>query len=384
MALDLLGPLPALLDTAAQGPVVRVQAPTGDAVWLVRDYHLARLVLTDPRFSRAAAARPEAPKVNTANPAPSSMMSMDGAEHARLRRLVAGAFAPRRIAALTPDIERLVDSLLSEMSTMDRPVDLVASFAGPLPIAVISALLGIPAEDRALVQEWAGVLFDVTASTSREKARRGFALFGYMAKLVQRKRLAPADDLLCDLVAAHDEGAVTETELIDLALAILTAGYETTVAQIGMSVLSLLLDPAAREGLLREPTAAGVVEEYLRLTPATPMTFPRVALEDVDLGGVTVEAGQAVVVSLLHGNLDGTVFTDPDRLDPARYPAAHLTFGRGAHFCLGAGLARLQINVAVRALFQRMPDLRLADGPDAVGWYDGLATRGLTHLMVTW
>jgi cytochrome P450 len=384
MALDLLGPLPALLATSAAGPVVRVPAPTGDEVWLVRDYGLARLVLTDPRFSRAAAVRPDAPKVNTANPAPSSMMSMDGAEHARLRRLVAGAFGPRRIAALAPDVERLVDSSLTAMSTMERPVDLVAAFAGPLPIAVISTLLGVPAEDQPLVQEWAGVLFDVTASTPREKARRGFALFQYMAKLVQRKRLAPADDLLCDLVAAHDAGAVTETELVDLALAILTAGYETTVAQIGMSVLSLLLDPVARAELLRDQTSTGVVEEYLRLTPATPMTFSRVAVEDVDLGGVTVEAGQAVVVSLLHANVDEAVFVDPDRLDPGRQPVAHLTFGRGAHFCLGAGLARLQLNLAVRALFQRLPDLRLADGPDAVGWYDGLATRGLTHLMVTW
>src|SRR5689334_15436765 len=118
----LIGPLPALLDTPADGPVVRVQAPTGDEVWLVRDHRLARLVLTDPRFSRAAAVVPDAPKVNTANPAPTSMMSMDGAEHARLRRLVAGAFAPRRIAALVPDIERLIDSLLAGMSTMDRPV----------------------------------------------------------------------------------------------------------------------------------------------------------------------------------------------------------------------------------------------------------------------
>jgi cytochrome P450 len=377
-----IGPLPALLAPPASGPVVRVPAPTGDEVWLVRDHRLARLVLTDPRFSRAGAVRPEAPKVNTVNPARSSMMSMDGAEHARLRRLVAGAFAPRRIAALVPDIEQLIDSLLVDVSTMDRPVDLIAAFASPLPIAVISSLLGVPAEDRTLVQEWAGVLFDVTASTPREKARRGFALFAYMAKLIRRSRAMPSEDLLGDLIAAHDAGALTEPELIDLALAILTAGYETTVGQLGLSVLSLLCDDEARAALGRG--TEGIVEEYLRLTPATPMSFSRLATEDVRLGEVLVEAGQAVVVSLLHANRDGSVFAEPDRLDPARHAGSHLTFGRGAHFCLGAGLARLQLNLAIRALFERMPELRLADVPEPFGWYEGLATRGLTHLLVTW
>src|SRR5262249_41405817 len=159
-----------------------------------------------------------------------------------------------------------------------------------------------PVEDRGLVQEWAGVLFDITASTPREKARRGFALFAYMAKLVRCK--TGSDDLLGELVAAHEAGALTETELIDLALAILTAGYETTVGQLGMSVLALLHDPQARDAFLCGQTPAGLLEEYLRLTPATPMSFPRVAVEEVELGGVRIEAGQAVVVSLLHANLN--------------------------------------------------------------------------------
>jgi cytochrome P450 len=368
----------AFLDGPDAGPVLRRRTPTGDEVWLVTDYRLGRLVLTDSRFSRAAAARPGAPKVNTANPAPSSMMSMDGAEHARLRRLVAGAFAPRRVTALEPDIQKLVDELLDGVVHTGPPVDLIAAFAAPLPIAVISTLLGIPAEDRERVQAWAGVLFDVTASTPREKARRGFALFEYMSKLLERKARTPADDLLGALIAAHDAGALSRTELIDLALAILTAGYETTVGQLGMSMLALLVDP------VDTTDTRTIVEEYLRLQPATPMTFPRVATEDVGLGGVTVRAGEAVVVSLRHGNLDSTVFPDPHRIEPAGRAMAHLTFGHGAHFCLGAGLARLQLTCALRTLFQRLPTLRLADGPNPVGWYEGLATRGLTHLNVSW
>ena len=380
VAIDRHGPLSNVL-RGASGAVTRVLTPTDHEVWVVGDYRLARQVLTDPRFSRAAAARPDAPTVNTANPAPTSMMSMDGAEHARLRRLVAGAFAPRRMAALEPDIRRRVDELLDGLVTAGPPADLIASFAAPLPIAVISALLGIPAEDRDRVQDWAGVLFDVTASTARDKARRSFALFQYMSRLIERKRAEPADDLLCTLIEAHDAGAVSRTELVDLALAVLTAGYETTVGQLGLSVLAHLLDTAPqgpRRQNVQAPVAGtapfdeAAVEEYLRLTPATPMTFPRVAVEDVDLDGVTIRAGEAVVISLLHANVDGGPSTP------------HLTFGHGVHFCLGAGLARLQLRIALRALLTRLPDLRLADTTDAVGWFGGMATRGLSRLLVTW
>jgi cytochrome P450 len=384
IVVDRFGPLPAPLGQPVTAPVMRVKTPTGDDIWLVTGYELGRLVLTDPRLSRAAATCPRAPKVNTVYPAASSIMSMDGADHARLRRLVAAEFAPRRVAEFAPGIQSQVDHLLDELCAGDQPADLIAAFAAPLPIAVISTLLGIPAADLDRVRTWAGVLFEVTASTPQDKARRGFALFQYMSQLIERKREEPADDLLCRLIAAHDAGAVSRTELIDLALAVLTAGYETTVGQVGLSVLSVLLDPAPPEHRRQAWTAPDAPEEYLRLVPATPTTFPRVAVEDVDLGGVTVRAGEAVVVSLLHANLDPTVFPDPDRLVPNRIPNPHLTFGHGAHFCLGAGLARLQISIAVRTLLLRLPNLRLAEDPAAVAWAEGLATRGLSQLLVEW
>jgi cytochrome P450 len=380
---DGLGPLPALVALGGVGSVVRVTAPTGDDVWLVSDHRLARQVLCDPRFSRAAAARPGAPRVNTANPAPTSMMSMDGPGHARLRRLVSEAFSPRRVAASAPGIQRLVDRLLDDVCSAGRPVDLVAMFAVPLPCTVIGTILGFPAEDQPLIREWAGVLFDVSVSTAREKALRAFSLVAYVSRLVERKRVDPADDLIGTLIAAHDADALSLAELVDLVVAVITAGFETTAGQFGLSVLSFLWDPAAREDLRDPATAAAVLEEYLRLAPATPTTFPRVAREDVDLGGVTVRAGEAVVVSLLHGNRDSAVFADPHRRSLTR-PAAHLTFGHGAHYCLGAELARLQLRLAVPALLRRLPDLRLADRPDAVGWSVGTATRGPTRLLVTW
>jgi cytochrome P450 len=242
-------------------------------------------------------------------------------------------------------------------------------------------LLGIPEEDREQVRGLAGVLFDVTASSARDKARRGFALYGYMAKLLRRKAENPSDDVLSGLAIAHTQGTLSHPEVIDLSLALLTAGYETTVGQLSLSLLALLTDPVV-VGELSERTVRGLVEEYLRLTPSAPMTFPRVATEDVDLGGVTIKAGQAVMVSVLHANRDTAVFTEPELVNVEGRPTAHLTFAHGPHYCLGAPLARLQLTTALRKLTARFPDLRIADRPDAVEWLDGYATRGLTRLLV--
>ncbi|WJK38220.1 cytochrome P450 [Solwaraspora sp. WMMA2056] len=379
-AADSFGPLPALVDLTDPAPVVRVSTPTGDQVWVVTDLRLGRAVLGDARFSRAAAAAAGAPRVNTANPAPSSMMSMDGAAHARLRRQVSAAFGPRRVDADAVRVRRLTDELLDAMIAAGPPADLMAAVAVPLPVAVIGDLLGVPAADRPQVQQWAGVLFDVTATGARDKARRAFTLYAYMSRLIDKRRAQPGDDLLTGLITAHDAGALTRTELVDLALAVLTAGYETTVGQFGLGVLAHLLDPAALGTAPDETRVAAVVEEHLRRLPATPMTFPRVALADVALGPVTVRAGEAVVVSILHANRD-TAGDGPPAGTGAR---AHLTFGHGAHYCLGAALARTQLRIALHRLLHRVPGLRLADGPDPVRWWTGLATRGPAQLLVTW
>jgi cytochrome P450 len=358
------GALPSLLDQPVGCPIARVRTPTGDEVWLVTGYASARLVLTDPRFSRAAAVRPGAARINSANPAPSSIMSTDAAQHTRLRRVVAGAFSPRRVAALDSEISLRVDDLLDRITAAGPPADLVSAFAAPLPVAVITKLLGVPDSDHDRLRAWAGVLFDVSVSSPADKARRGYALFAYMADLLERKRAEPDDDLLSTLIAAHDAGTISHPELVDLALAVLTAGYETTVAQIGLSVLSYLRSPTPE--LLDDATG------------------PRVATVDVELEGVTLRAGEAVVASLLHANVDPAVFDDPQRLCPAGRGSAHLTFGHGEHYCLGAGLARLQLQIAVPSLLRRLPGLRLVDAPDAVAWYEGLATCGLTRLLATW
>ncbi|MFG2720667.1 cytochrome P450 [Streptomyces sp. NPDC048416] len=355
-------------------------------MWLVSDYALGRLVLSDRRFSRAAAAAPGAPRLNSAAPSPTSLMSLDGTDHARLRRIVAAAFTTGKMTGMTPLVRRTATDLLANMSRLDTPADLVSSFAEPLPLAVLCTLLGVPVEDRGIFSSWVEVLFDITASSDLEKSRQRLQLVDYMSTLIDRKRLRDDDDLLTDLIRAHDGDALSKAELVSLGLALLTAGYETTVGQIGLCALAVLQERIPREFVKDEARADELVEELLRVTPSTAISFPRVALEDVELGDIRVRAGEAVVVSLLHGNRDDKVFDEPELLRDDR-SSPHLTFGHGIHRCLGAPLARLQVRTALLELFGSFPALRLAgDEPaaPAVVWKDGLITRGLGALRVTW
>ncbi|MEV4743077.1 cytochrome P450 [Streptomyces sp. NPDC049555] len=381
---DLLGPLPELLHKGDTTAPTRVRTPTGDDLWLVSDYALARTVLTDPRFSRAAAAAPHAPRLNTASPSPSSIMSMDGHDHARLRRVTAAAFTTGKVARLAPMVQEVSDGLLADMAHQGPPADLVTAFAAPLPVAVLGALLGVPPADRPVFDASVEVLFDITASSDEQKARHRLLLVDYMAALIDRKRRSTDDDLLTELIRAHDDGVLSRAELVSLGLALLTAGYETTVGQIALAALAVLQGVLPASALTDPARAEGTVEELLRTTPSTPLSFPRVATEDVDLAGVVVRAGEGVVVSLLHGNRDAAVFADPDAIRPGR-TTPHLAFGHGIHRCLGAPLARLQIRTALAGLFTRFPALTPAATPgEAVVWKDGLVTRGLARLVVTW
>lgn len=382
-----LGPLPQFMAGTPTDPVKRIRTPPGDAMWLVSDYALGRLVLSDRRFSRAAAVAPGAPRLNSAAPSPTSMMSLDGTDHARLRRIVVAAFTTGKVSAMAPLVRRTATDLLEGMSRGGGSADLVASFAEPLPVAVLGALLGVPVEDREIFDSSVEVLFDITASSDLEKSRQQLLLVDYMSTLIDRKRLRDDDDLLTDLIRAHDGDALSKAELVSLGLALLTAGYETTVGQIGLAALAVLQGGVPREWVKDENRVDALVEELLRATPSTAISFPRVALEDIEIGGIGIRAGEAVVVSLLHGNRDGSAFTGPEFLRDDR-SAAHLTFGHGIHRCLGAPLARLQVRSALLQLFAFFPELRLAEDESparaAVVWKDGLITRGLSSLRVTW
>ncbi|MFD7054924.1 cytochrome P450 [Streptomyces mirabilis] len=380
-----LGPLPDFMQPGAED-VVRIVTPNGDDMWLVRDYALGRSVLTDKRFSRVAALGPEAPKFNDAQPAADSMMSMDGSRHARLRRLVSGAFSTGRMASMSTLVEELTDQHLDTIAGLGPGADLIENLAWPLPLSVLCSMLGIPKEDTLRFRAWVEVHFDIGASSLREKARYRIELLEYITELLGQKRREPQEDLLSDLIMVHDRGDLTMNELLTLGLTLLMAGYETTSGQIGLAALSLLTDRSVYKELTEHPDRVGnAVEELIRLNPATPLAFPRVATEPVQVGDVTVQPGEGVMVALVHGNRDADVFAEPESMNIVTgRDASHLTFGHGVHRCLGAPLARLQVRIVLERLLQRFPTLRLADGDSPFLWKEGLATRGLAQLRVAW
>jgi cytochrome P450 len=381
---DQFGPLPIFLREGL-GEIAPVTASDGGQVWLVRDYTLGRIVLSDKRFSRAEALKPHVPKITDSEPAADSMMSMDGPDHARLRRSVAGAFSRHKIAALAPYAEHLIDARLDQMAAAGPPADVISGLAAPVSLGILCALLGIPIKDYAKFADLVEVLFDISRSTPQQKFRQRLKLVDYMRELMSDKRTRHDDDLFTELIELHENAALSQGEMITLGLTLLMAGYETTAGQIGLGVQWLLSDPKAWQCLREQPDSlAPTAEELLRLTPSTPLSFPRMAVEPLSLGAVTIDKGDVVIVSLLHGNHDAKVFAQPSALLPEGRKSAHLTFGHGVHRCLGAPLAQLQVQTVLAGLIRRFPKLRLVPGPDAVAWKEGLAIRGHTRLFVEW
>lgn len=310
----------------------------------------------------------------------------DPPEHTRLRRLVSSAFTPRVVADLEPRVAALVDELLDPASARGE-LDVVADLARPLPVAVICDLLGVPRADAVRFRSWSAALGrtldPVFALSPEERAGQDAALAGltgYLADLADRRRDRPGDDLLSALVAVEERGEhLTRAETVATALLLLVAGHETTVSLIANGALALLRAPAVLADLRADPgLAPAVVEEVLRHDP--PVHYrTRVALEDLPVGGVTVPAGERIVVLIGAAHRDPARFADPDRFDPGRPDNRHLAFGAGIHFCLGAPLARLEGRLALQALAARLVDPRpagdLAYGP-------GAALRGLEALPV--
>ncbi|MGY0055248.1 cytochrome P450 [Streptomyces sp. LZ34] len=352
----------------------------GVGFWAVSDYRLARKVLADTRFSRAAAGAADMPKLASIDPSPTSIISLDGSAHARLRRIVAGAFTERRISALRPVIETRVTELLDALAAQrERPADLVSGLSAPLPLSVLCHMLGIPVADHESFREWVPVLFDLGGESAENRAR-AFRITHYMSKLIGRKRREPGDDLISALIQmADDEGKLTNRELVTLSLSLLMAGYDSTADQITLAFLSLLHDPGRAAALRADPELISAeVEELLRTNPSAPVSFSRAVTEPVQLEGVTILPGQPVLVFLMGANR---------KVRETGSPAvgnSHLTFGHGVHRCLGAPLARLQLATVIRMTLDRFPRLALAEDVDALDWKPAAATRGLRALRVNW
>jgi cytochrome P450 len=381
---------PEMRTLAGDRPVTRVELPDGSAAWLVTGYHEVREVLIDQRYSRALAYAPDRGTPQGVNVIiADSMLGMDPPEHSRLRKLVAGAFSDKRIQALRPEVARIVDDLLDRMLAGPRPTDLVRAFSLPLPSNVICSLLGVPSEDLGTFHGWSDALFGDWSRTMDEMAEAYFAINGYMAELIAQKRKEPADDLISVLIDARDSGdRLSEEELVRFCFGLLMAGHETTANQINMSFVTLCHHPAELSRLRADPALIpGAVEELLRFVQfggAGNIPLARITREEVRLGGVTIPAGETVLPLMNVANRDRAVFPDPDRLDLLRAPKTHITFGAGAHHCLGAQLARMELQEAFRGLLTRVPGLRMAVPLSAIEFRAGQAIASMRELPVTW
>jgi cytochrome P450 len=368
-------------------PVAKVRMPYGGDAWLATRHEDTKTVLADPRFSRAATIGKDVPRVRRAYEDP-IIVAMDPPEHTRLRKLVAKAFTARRIERLRPRVEETVDGLVGRMIEAGPPADLAERLSWPLPITVICELLGVPAADhqtfRKLVDTWLSVgearpLEEVTGAL--EQLQR------YMSELLEQRRAQPMDDLLSALVAARDgEDKLSEQEMVMLGITLLAAGHKTTANQLSSHVFALLERRRHWDELVAEPELVpSAVEELLRYSPLAPAADnTRIATADVELSGQTVRAGDAVMVNYAAANRDDDVFPRPDELDFHRESNPHVAFGHGLHHCLGAPLARMELQIALGALVRRLPGLELADPPERIEWRKDSVARGVRALPVRW
>ncbi|MDI3408924.1 cytochrome P450 family protein [Streptomyces cavernicola] len=365
-------------------PVQAVPAGSGRRPsYLVTGYAEAREALGDARLSKDTAVF-FAGKQSRRRLHPAvahTMLASDPPQHTRLRKLVTKAFTTGAVAELRPYITQVTDELLDQWPA-DEPFDFMAGLAVPLPVILICELLGVPQADRPAVQRWSADLFAAGEPDVIDAASHAMA--DYMIGLIASKRLAPGSSLLDRLISARDgDDHLSEEELVSLAVLLLTAGHETTTNALGNALLALLLHPAALERLRVNPDEIpAALDELLRVgSPVSTATF-RFTKEPVTLGDTDVPAGVPVLVALGAANRDPARFPAPDQPDLDRNAAAHLAFGHGIHRCVGAPLAKAELEIALRAVLTRFPGIRLAVPIDRLNWKHTRLVRGLASLPV--
>ncbi|ORT47967.1 cytochrome P450 [Frankia sp. KB5] len=386
---DTAGELNSQLDELRrQGSFPRVLLADGQQAWLVTRYEDVRTVLSDGRFTRdVMGVRARQSGVDLGG---TRTVNMDGRPHNELRAFVSQVFAARRIEVMTSRVQAWTDDLLDAMEEAGPPADLVAHLAVPLPAIAICELLGFPIEDREALSDWCDRITAVGAGAPDQEA--WLELTAYVGRLVPAKRaalgegLAPDADILTRLVYAHDnEDALSMEELLSLTVVVLAGGLETTQTAISAGMLRLFRSPDQLEKLRADPDlVTSAVEELLRYQPVIDVNRLQIATEAVWLGDQQIGAGDLVQISINAANRDATAFLDSEQLDVTRGPNPHLAFGYGAHHCLGAALARLQLKTAFSTLLLRFPNLRPAAPPESLSWRGGHVTLRLEELPVAW
>ncbi|ANP56531.1 cytochrome [Streptomyces griseochromogenes] len=387
-ALDLDGTEfdPVLAGLMSEGPLTRIRLPFGEGwAWLATRYEDVKLVTNDPRFSRAEVTRRQVTRLapNFA-PRPGSLAWADQPAHNRLRRAVAGAFTVSAMKQLRPRAQEILDELVDGVVRDGPPVDLVERVLEPFPLTVVSEVMGVPPADRDRVHAWTRQIISTSGGTeAADRAKKG--LYGWIGETVRARAVSPAEDVYTLLGAAVARGEITAEEAVGLA-GPLQIGGEAVTHHSGQTLFLILTRPELTERMRARPEARGpVLDELLRYIPhRSTVGLARIALEDVELAGRRIRAGEPVYVSYLAANRDPDAFPDPDTIHPDRDPNPHLAFGNGPHHCTGAVLARLQTELLVGTLLDRLPGLRLAVPPEQVRWRHKTMIRGPRTLPVTW
>ncbi|MFB9903564.1 cytochrome P450 [Allokutzneria oryzae] len=379
---DAFDPVPELTELRERSPVSKIRTTWGSEAWLVTRYDLIREALGDAtRFANNSRHAVDLPPFARQN-ADGMLLSYDPPEHTSLRRLLTPEFTVRRIRRLQPRIEAIVEEHLDAMEQAGPPVDLVRAFALPIPSLVICELLGVPYEDRDDFQRLSNLRLDLSLALEERVAATQESL-AYMAKLVERQRADPGEDMIGMLIREHAD-KITNAELVGVADLLLLAGHETTSNMLGLGTLKLLQHPDQRALAESDEHIEAAVEELLRYMSITHTIAPRWATGDTELGGERIAKGDLVIFSIPAGNRDPAIGENLEALDIGRKTAPHLAFGHGVHHCLGAPLARMEMRVAFPALLRRFPNLRPAIPVDEVEFRAFSVVYGLSSLPVTW
>ncbi|MDW6057578.1 cytochrome P450 [Streptomyces sp. FXJ1.4098] len=384
-------PPPQLRRLQAEQPLTRVRLWDGSTPWVATRHDDQRALLSDQRCS-VDLTRPGFPYMNPAfresakRGSQPSFLNLDDPEHARLRRMLSGAFTIKRIEALRPAVQRMTDDFIDAMLAGPKPADLVRTLALPLPSLVICELLGVPYEDHDFFQHQSevGLRHDVTPEEA--SAAHG-ALLEYVSGQIDKKLVQSGDDLLSELAARVRVGDLTHRQAASMGLLLLGAGHETSANMIALSTVALLEHPD-QLAIVRDTddpkVLASAVDELLRYLTIIHLGNRRIALEDIEIGGRTIRAGEGIVIPSNTANWQADVFPDPDKLDVHRDARRHMAFGFGIHQCLGQPLARLELQVVYGTLFRRIPTLRLATDLEKLPFKDDGVVYGVYELPVTW
>jgi cytochrome P450 len=372
-------------------PLARITLPNGRLAWLLTRYDDVAALLKDMRFIKDPANLPQdyngprGPWIPSYfKPMTRGMLDRDDPDHSRLRRLITSSFTPRRIAELRPRTEAISEQLLDAIT--GSKFDLLSDYALPLPVTVISEMIGVPFADRLQFARWSHALIRnrMTPLSVLLLLPNMVAFIRYLRSLIALKTHHPEDDVTSDLVrACEGDRALDADELVAMLALLLTAGHETTTNLIGNGVVALLGDRSVyRSWPQQSEKSATAVEEMLRFAgPLETSTF-RYAREPVILHGITIATGDVILGAINSANRDSDQFGLPDHINLARTPNRHLTFGDGRHFCVGSALARMEGDVAMRGLVYRFPNLNLDIPLEQLKWRDGLILRGLTKIPV--